>query len=186
MLLLSTAHRGQRNVMTMSWHSMLEFEPPLVGCVVSDRSLSHRLLRASGEERAEHPHREGSPTRWSAAATRTGTELDKFSRFALATRPAQQVAAPLLDACFASLECKVVDTGMVRQYAFFVLRGVAALGGPESEESAHAAPPRFRQLHGRRQDDPARGDALSGGYATQPPHTGNTWPTKQAAASLAR
>lgn len=28
--------------------------------------------------------------------------------------------------------------------------------------------------------------AAAGRYPTQPPHTGNTWPTKQAAASLAR
>jgi len=97
-LLLSTAHRGQRNVMTMSWHSMLEFEQPLVGCVVSDRSLSHRLLRASGEGVLNIP-----------------TE-----------KIADKVAAPLLDACFASLECKVVDTGMLRKYAFSVLEVVAA------------------------------------------------------------
>jgi len=102
-LLLSTAHRGQRNVMTMSWHSMLEFEPPLVGCVVSDRSLSHRLLRASGEGVLNIP-----------------TE-----------KIADKVAAPLLDACFASLECKVVDTGMVRKYAFFVLEVVAAWADPK-------------------------------------------------------
>lgn len=29
-LLLSTAHKGHANVMTMSWHTMLEFDPPLI------------------------------------------------------------------------------------------------------------------------------------------------------------
>ena len=129
-LLLSTAHRGQRNVMTMSWHSMLEFEQPLVGCVVSDRSLSHRLLRASGEGVLNIPT-EKIADKVVGCGNTHGTELDKFSRFALATRPAQQVAAPLLDACFASLECKVVDTGMVRKYAFFVLEVVAAWADPK-------------------------------------------------------
>ena len=124
-LLLSTAHRGQRNVMTMSWHSMLEFEQPVVGCVVSDRSLSHRLLRASGEGVLNIPT-EKIADKVVGCGNTHGTELDKFSRFALATRPAQQVAAPLLDACFASLECKVVDTGMLRKYAFSVLEVVAA------------------------------------------------------------
>ena len=28
-LLLTTSHKGAANVMTMSWHTMLEFEPPL-------------------------------------------------------------------------------------------------------------------------------------------------------------
>lgn len=48
-LLLSTAHRGRMNVMTMSWHTMLEFEPPLVGCVVSDRNFSFGALRSAKE-----------------------------------------------------------------------------------------------------------------------------------------
>jgi flavin reductase (DIM6/NTAB) family NADH-FMN oxidoreductase RutF len=33
--------------MTMSWHTMLEFEPPLVGCVVSNRNFSFEALQAS-------------------------------------------------------------------------------------------------------------------------------------------
>ena len=28
-VLLTTAYRGRMNVMTMSWHTMLEFDPPL-------------------------------------------------------------------------------------------------------------------------------------------------------------
>ncbi len=39
-VLVTTAHKRRANVMTMSWHTMLEFEPPLVGCVVSSRNFS--------------------------------------------------------------------------------------------------------------------------------------------------
>ena len=38
-VLLTTIHKGRVNVMTMSWHTMMEFEPPLVGCVVSGRDF---------------------------------------------------------------------------------------------------------------------------------------------------
>ena len=34
-VLLTTAAGGKANVMTMSWHMMVDFEPPLVACVVS-------------------------------------------------------------------------------------------------------------------------------------------------------
>ncbi|HEY1182171.1 MAG TPA: flavin reductase, partial [Rhodocyclaceae bacterium] len=44
-VLLTTAHKGKANVMTMSWHTMMEFEPPLVGCVVSGRNFSFEALR---------------------------------------------------------------------------------------------------------------------------------------------
>ena len=44
--LVTTALKGRANIMTLSWHAMIGFEPPLVGCVVSDRNISHGMLRA--------------------------------------------------------------------------------------------------------------------------------------------
>src|ERR1035441_10130671 len=48
-VLLTTAHKGGANVMTMSWHMMVEFEPPLVACVVSNADFSFAALRATKE-----------------------------------------------------------------------------------------------------------------------------------------
>jgi flavin reductase (DIM6/NTAB) family NADH-FMN oxidoreductase RutF len=48
-VLLTTACKGRVNVMTMSWHMMVEFEPPLVACVVSSASHSFAALRATRE-----------------------------------------------------------------------------------------------------------------------------------------
>src|ERR1035437_8720793 len=48
-VLLTTAHKGRANVMAMSWHMMVEFEPPLVACIVSNRDYSFTALRASKE-----------------------------------------------------------------------------------------------------------------------------------------
>ena len=47
-VLLTTAHKGRDNVMTMSWHMMVEFEPPLIACVVSNRDS--QLRGADGDE----------------------------------------------------------------------------------------------------------------------------------------
>lgn len=44
-VLLTTAHRGRANVMPLSWHTMLEFEPPLVRCMVSEADFSFTALR---------------------------------------------------------------------------------------------------------------------------------------------
>lgn len=43
----TTAGKRRPNIMTMSWHTMPEFEPPLLGCVISNRSYSFNLLTAS-------------------------------------------------------------------------------------------------------------------------------------------
>jgi flavin reductase (DIM6/NTAB) family NADH-FMN oxidoreductase RutF len=48
-VLLTTAHRGHANVMAMSWHMMVEFEPPQLACVVSNANYSFAALRATGE-----------------------------------------------------------------------------------------------------------------------------------------
>jgi flavin reductase (DIM6/NTAB) family NADH-FMN oxidoreductase RutF len=38
-VMVTTVRKGRPNIMTMSWHTMIEFEPPLVGCVISVRVL---------------------------------------------------------------------------------------------------------------------------------------------------
>src|ERR1039457_4747326 len=48
-VLLTTSQKGHANVMTMSWHMMVEFEPPLVACVVSSANYSFAALRATKE-----------------------------------------------------------------------------------------------------------------------------------------
>lgn len=48
-VLLTTARSGRANMMTMSWHMMVEFEPQLIACVVGDRDHSFAALRVTKE-----------------------------------------------------------------------------------------------------------------------------------------
>ena len=48
-VLLTTSFRGRPNVMTLSWHMMVEFTPPMVACVVSSANHSFAALRATRE-----------------------------------------------------------------------------------------------------------------------------------------
>jgi len=52
--------------------------------------------------------------------------VDKFERFFLTPKPADQVSAPLIEECFANLECLVADTSMVSKYYFFVVEFIKA------------------------------------------------------------
>ena len=128
-VLLTTASATQANVMTMSWHSMLEFEPPLVGCVISNRNYSYGLLEASGECVINIPTVDIAK-KVVSCGNASGLKLDKFKKFGLTKSPAKCVAAPLIDECYASLECRVVDTSMVAKYGFFVLEVVQAWVDP--------------------------------------------------------
>ncbi|MGE8357000.1 MAG: flavin reductase family protein [Microvirgula sp.] len=124
-LLLSTAHQGRANVMTLSWHTMMEFEPPLVGCVVSDRDFSFAALKATRQCVLNIPTEELAQ-KVVDCGNCSGRDTDKFATLGLTPLPAEQVAAPLVAECYASLECRVVDTRLVNRYGFFVLEVVQA------------------------------------------------------------
>jgi flavin reductase (DIM6/NTAB) family NADH-FMN oxidoreductase RutF len=47
--LVSSAWNGERNVMTLGWHTVMEFTPSLEGCVISGGNHSFELVRESGE-----------------------------------------------------------------------------------------------------------------------------------------
>jgi len=124
-VLLTTCHKRQANVMTMSWHTMMEFEPPLVGCVVSGRDFSFTALQATRECVLNIPTAELAPL-VVECGNASGRKIDKFAAFGIKTKAASQVGAPLLTDCYASLECRVADTRMVNRYNFFVLEVVKA------------------------------------------------------------
>ncbi len=132
-VLLATARKGRANVMTMSWHTMLEFEPPLIGCVVSNRNYSFEALHATRECAI------GIPTADLAAkvvgcGNTTGRRVDKWTRFGLTPLPAARVAAPLIGECCVNLECKVVDGRMITRYNLFVLEVVKAWIRPGTKD----------------------------------------------------
>jgi flavin reductase (DIM6/NTAB) family NADH-FMN oxidoreductase RutF len=124
-VLLTTAHKGRANVMAMSWHMMVEFEPPLVACIVSNRDYSFAALRASKQCVIAIPALELAP-KVVAVGNCSGRSVDKFERFGLTPLPAQRVASPLVAECFANLECKVADTHLVNKYNLFVLEVIKA------------------------------------------------------------
>jgi flavin reductase (DIM6/NTAB) family NADH-FMN oxidoreductase RutF len=131
-VLLTTAHKGRANVMTMSWHMMVEFEPPLVACVVSSGDHSFAALRATGECVIAVPA-VGMADAMVRVGNTSGRDVDKFETSGLTAAPAACVGAPLIKECFANLECKVADTRLVNAYNLFVLEVVKAWVDPKQK-----------------------------------------------------
>ena len=124
-VLVSSAWRGEANIMTMGWHTVLEFVPSLIGCVISSGNHSFDLVRRSRECVINVP---------TTALTNTvvgigncsGASVDKFKKFRLTAEPAQDVGAPLIAECHANFECKLKDDRLVDQYNFFIFEVVKA------------------------------------------------------------
>jgi len=132
-VLLTTAHKGKIDIMTQSWHTMMEFEPPLVGCVISGRNHSFEALTKTKECVLSIPSVELAK-QVVGIGNCSGSKVDKFKKYKLTALPASKVAAPLIAECFANLECKVVDTRMVNKYNFFVLEVVQAWIDPAQKK----------------------------------------------------
>jgi flavin reductase (DIM6/NTAB) family NADH-FMN oxidoreductase RutF len=127
--LITTSRKGVPNIMAQSWHTMMEFEPPLVGCVISGRNHSFDALRATRECVINIPTA-GLARQVVAVGNCSGRKVDKFAKTGLTPVAASLVQAPLIAECYASLECRVADTRLVNSYNFFVLEVVKAWVDP--------------------------------------------------------
>ncbi len=132
-VLFSTARGSRTNIMTLSWHTMLEFEPPLVGCVISNGNFSFDILMATRECVINIPTVELAKQVVDCGNS-SGRTVDKFKAFGLTPVAASCVEAPLIGECYANLECKVVDQEMVAKYNFFILEVVKAWIDPEEKD----------------------------------------------------
>jgi flavin reductase (DIM6/NTAB) family NADH-FMN oxidoreductase RutF len=47
-VLVTSAFGDARNIMTMGWHTVMEFTPSLIGCVIAGCNHSFELIRRSG------------------------------------------------------------------------------------------------------------------------------------------
>lgn len=129
-VLLTTSHKGKQNVMTMSWHMMMEFTPPLIACIVSSGDFSFAALRATKDCVIAVPA-VGLADKVVKVGNCSGRDTDKFDACGLTPTPAECVAAPLVTECFANLECRVIDTRLVNSYNLFVLQVVKAWIDPK-------------------------------------------------------
>jgi len=124
-VLVTTARAGRVNIMPMSWHTMMEFVPPIVGCVISSQNFTFEILRATGECVINVPTVELAEKVVGCGNT-SGQSVDKFKTFGLTPVAASVVKAPLIAECHANLECKVIDRKLVTRYNFFILEVVKA------------------------------------------------------------
>lgn len=132
-VLMTTSRKGKDNVMTTSWHTMLDFEPPIFGCVISDRNYSFEALSKTKECVICIPTAD-LVKKVVGVGNTTGRKIDKFKTFKLTRLPASRVKAPLIKECYANLECRVVDTSMVKKYDLFVFEVVKAWIDPNVKD----------------------------------------------------
>jgi flavin reductase (DIM6/NTAB) family NADH-FMN oxidoreductase RutF len=124
-VLVTTTSGARTNIMTMSWHMMIDFEPPLIACVISDRGFTFRVLKKTKECVINIPTVDLAK-QVVACGNISGRKADKFTKFGLTANAASCVQAPLIEECFANLECRVTDTKLTAKYNIFIVEVVKA------------------------------------------------------------
>jgi flavin reductase (DIM6/NTAB) family NADH-FMN oxidoreductase RutF len=124
-VLVSSAWRGATNIMTMGWHTVMEFTPSLVGCIIAEGNHSHGMIKSSRECVINVPTHDLA-SEVVGIGNCSGAKVDKFKAFKLTAVEALAVKAPLIRECYANLECKLVDAKLVATYNFFIFEVVKA------------------------------------------------------------
>jgi flavin reductase (DIM6/NTAB) family NADH-FMN oxidoreductase RutF len=118
-VLVSTAHDGRDNVMTVAWVSVVCMEPPQVAVAVRESRFTFELLRASGEFVVNIP----SHDLWRAVdlcGVISGRDRDKFALAGLTRERAAEVRAPLVAECPLNIECRVSASLPLGSHTLFV------------------------------------------------------------------
>jgi flavin reductase (DIM6/NTAB) family NADH-FMN oxidoreductase RutF len=124
-VLVSSAHADQTNIMTMGWHMVIEFQPALVGCIISSANHSFEMIRKSRQCVINIPTEEIAATVVKIGNS-SGRDIDKFDAFGLTAAPGSHVRAPLIAECYANFECLLADASQVRKYNLFIFEVVRA------------------------------------------------------------
>jgi flavin reductase (DIM6/NTAB) family NADH-FMN oxidoreductase RutF len=124
-VLVSSAWQGERNIMTMGWHMVMEFSPALVGCLISSGNHSYELVSRSRECVINVPT-VALARQVAGIGNCSGAQVDKFKKFKLTAVAADMVKAPLIAECYANLECRLVNGRLRDQYNFFIFEVVKA------------------------------------------------------------
>jgi flavin reductase (DIM6/NTAB) family NADH-FMN oxidoreductase RutF len=139
-VLVTSQWRGKSNIMTMGWHTVMEFTPSLVGCVISNANRSFEMVKRSKQCVINVPTVD-LKKEVVGIGNCSGANIDKFATFGLTPARAEEVDVPLIEECYANFECRLADARLVSKYNFFVWEVVRA--------HVAAAPKYPRTLHYR-------------------------------------
>lgn len=124
-VLVSCAHGGRDNLITLAWCMPVSISPPMIGVAIAPARFSHDLIRDSGEFAVNVPDARLLHAVWLSGTT-SGREGDKFRSTGLTRLGASVIGAPLVNECFAHIECRVSDAPVAGDHTLFLGEAVAA------------------------------------------------------------
>jgi len=135
-VLITTVNGGKNNIMTISWHMVMDFTPQFA-MLTGPWNYSCEALIKNKECVIAIPTVDISRKVVEIGCC-TGADTDKFRKFRLTPLKAKSVKAPLIKECLANIECRVTDH--IRKHNIFILDAVQAWidAGRKERRTIHA------------------------------------------------
>jgi len=116
--------QGKTNIITIAWHTPISVKPPLYGLSIAPGRYSHDLIKNSNElvvnfvnfDMVEKAHFCGK---------NSGRKINKAIETKITLKPAKKVTVPIIQECYAHLECSKVKSYSIGDHTFFVGEVVA-------------------------------------------------------------
>jgi len=131
-VMVTTAEKGKANIMTVSWHMVMDFTPRFA-LLTGPWNHSCKALAKTKECVLAIPTVD-LLDKVIGVGTTSGEDVDKFSKFGLTAVKASEVKAPLIKECYANIECRVAD--YIRKHNIFVLDAVKAWIDKDGQEKS--------------------------------------------------
>jgi len=123
-VLVTSAYKGNKNVMTLNWITVINSSPFLVGIGIGEESYTCSLIRKS-REFAINIHGREILNKVKICGSFTGGEVDKFKKAKLSLFKGDKIKSPLIKDCHGFIECKVVKCMKFEDVYFFVGKAVS-------------------------------------------------------------
>lgn len=121
-ILVTTHDNGRDNIMTITWHMIVDFTPR-IALTTGSWNYSFKALMNTKECVLAIPTIDLAE-KVVGIGDCSGTDIDKFKKFELTSLPATDVKAPLISECLACIECHVIN--YLESQGIFILEGLRA------------------------------------------------------------
>ena len=126
-VVLATSHfRGIDNIVTLSWQMPISSKPKLFALSISRKHFSNKLIRKSRELAINIPGRK-LIREVHLCGSCSGKRVNKFNKAGLSSIDARFIKAPLIEECFANIECKVRNMYNLGDHTLFIVEPLIAM-----------------------------------------------------------
>lgn len=129
-LLVTTVSGRRKNIMTISWSTVLDFNANFA-IVTGSWNHSFEALMTTRECVVAVPAVDLMEKVVDIGAC-SGADVDKFKKFGLTPKKARDVKAPLIAECLANIECRVAD--YIEAHSIVILSAERAWIDPDKTE----------------------------------------------------